>query len=117
MGRCSASPGRWPSCSTVSAEIFAANQTWCELVALAQDPIAWAQTLALTRHDARRGEPKRLRLRLFSAAARLVHTGRRRRLLLAATGPAPATSPPRSPRLRPGPVIHQRLAKAPEFRA
>ena len=33
------------------------------------------------------GEPKRLRLRLFSAAGRLVHGGRRLRLRLAATWP------------------------------
>ena len=38
--------------------------------------------LALT-GTARRWEPKRLRLRLFSAAARLVATGRRRILRLA----------------------------------
>lgn len=42
--------------------------------------------LALTSH-ARRWEPKRLRLRLFSAAAQLVTTGRRRWLRLARTWP------------------------------
>ncbi len=59
---------------------FAANQVWIELVMLALDLIAWAQMLALAGHAARRWEPKRLRLRLFWAAARLVRTGRRRML-------------------------------------
>jgi hypothetical protein len=50
------------------------------------------QTLALTGHDsheqARRWEPKRLRLRLFSIpAARAARTGRRRLLHLATTAP------------------------------
>ncbi|MDS1272303.1 transposase [Lipingzhangella sp. LS1_29] len=44
---------------------------WLELVLLALDLTVWAQTLALTGHQARRWEPKKLRLRLFSAAARL----------------------------------------------
>jgi hypothetical protein len=33
--------------------------------------------LALTEHPARRWEPKRLRLRIFSIAARLARSGRR----------------------------------------
>jgi hypothetical protein len=49
------------------------------------------QTLALTGHhgyeQARRWEPKRLRLRLFSIPARAARTGRRRLLHLAATAP------------------------------
>lgn len=45
--------------------------------------------LALT-GPARLWEPKRLRLRLFSAAAELVTTGRRRTLRLAKHGPGPA---------------------------
>ena len=59
---------------------FAANQVWIELVMLALDLLTWAQMLALAGHAARRWEPKRLRLRLFSVAARLVRTGRRRML-------------------------------------
>jgi Transposase DDE domain group 1 len=43
------------------------------------------QTLALTVHQARRWEPKRLRLRLFSAAGRLAASGRRVVLHLART--------------------------------
>ena len=42
------------------------------------------QTLALAGHEARRWEPKRLRLRLFSIPARHARTGRRRLLHLAA---------------------------------
>jgi hypothetical protein len=40
------------------------------------------QTLALADHHARRWEPKRLRLRLFSTAGRLATTGRRTMLHL-----------------------------------
>ncbi|MFD8425726.1 IS1380 family transposase [Streptomyces sp. NPDC059668] len=59
----------------------AQNQLWLEIVQLAQDLLAWMPMLALA-GGARRWEPKRLRLRLFSAAARLVTTGRRRTLRL-----------------------------------
>jgi hypothetical protein len=61
---------------------FAQNQLWCEIVALACEQLAWTQMLALT-GDARRWEPKRLRLRLFAAAGRLIRGGRRLRLRLA----------------------------------
>jgi hypothetical protein len=61
---------------------FAQNQIWCEIVALARELIAWTQMLALT-GDVRRWEPKRLRLRIFSAASRLASGGRRLRLRLA----------------------------------
>jgi hypothetical protein len=70
---------------------FAQNQIWCAIVALACDLTAWMQTLALSGHagheQARRWEPKRLRLRLFSIPARHARTGRRRLLHLAATAP------------------------------
>ena len=65
---------------------FAQNQVWCEIVALACELLAWTQLLALT-GTARRWEPKRLRLRLFSAAGRLVRGGRRLRLRLAQRWP------------------------------
>jgi hypothetical protein len=65
---------------------YAQNQVWCEIVALACELIAWMQMLALT-GPARRWEPKRLRLRLFSTAGRLVRSGRRLRLRLAAGWP------------------------------
>lgn len=62
---------------------FTQNQIWCELVALAGQLTAWTQMLAFEHHPARRWEPKRLRLRVFSAAARLVKGGRRLHLRLA----------------------------------
>jgi hypothetical protein len=65
---------------------YAQNQVWCEIVALACDLLAWMQMLALT-GKARRWEPKRLRLRLFTCAGRIVRSGRRVRLRLAATWP------------------------------
>jgi hypothetical protein len=61
---------------------FAQNQLWCEIVALACELLAWMQMLAPA-GGARRWEPRRLRLRLFSAAGRLVRGGRRLRLRLA----------------------------------
>ncbi len=48
-------------------------------VSLALDLLAWMPMLALTGRT-RRWEPRRLRLRLFSAATQLVTTGRRRHL-------------------------------------
>jgi hypothetical protein len=66
---------------------FDQNQIWCALVALAADLTAWMQTLALAGHDARRWEPKRLRLRLLAIPARYAVTGRRRLLHLAAGAP------------------------------
>jgi hypothetical protein len=61
----------------------AQNQIWLELVALACELTTWTQMLAFHDHPARRWEPKRLRLRVFSAAGRLVKGGRRLRLRLA----------------------------------
>ncbi len=66
---------------------FAQNEIWCAVVALAADLVAWMQTLALAGHEARRWEPKRLRLRLLTIPARHARTGRRRLLHLAATAP------------------------------
>jgi hypothetical protein len=66
---------------------FAQNEIWCAIVALAADLTAWLQTLALAGHEARRWEPKRLRLRLFSIPARHALTGRRRLLHLTPTAP------------------------------
>jgi hypothetical protein len=61
---------------------FAQNQVWCEIAALACELLAWTQMLALA-GTARRWEPKRLRLRLFSVAGRLASSGRRLLLRLA----------------------------------
>ena len=66
---------------------FTQNQIWCAIVALACELTAWMQMLALTGHNARRWEPKRLRLRLFSIAARLAHHGRTRHLHLSKHAP------------------------------
>ena len=63
---------------------FAQNQIWCELVAMACELTAWMAMLALD-GPARAWEPKRLRLRLFTAAG---HISRRRR-------PPPAAAPRR----------------------
>ncbi|MDQ1005620.1 hypothetical protein QFZ82_000104 [Streptomyces sp. V4I23] len=60
----------------------AQNQIWLEIVQIALDLLAWMPMLALA-GTARVWEPKRLRLRLFSIAAQLVTTGRRRILRLA----------------------------------
>jgi hypothetical protein len=65
---------------------FTQNQIWCEIVALACDLLAWMAILALD-GPARRWEPKRLRLRIFTCAGRLVRGGRRLRLRLAASWP------------------------------
>jgi hypothetical protein len=66
---------------------FAQNQIWCAMVALACELLAWMQMLALPSHEARRWEPKRLRLRLFSIAGRIADHGRTRRLHLSAHAP------------------------------
>lgn len=66
---------------------FAQNQIWCAIVALAVELTAWMQLLALAGHDARRWEPKRLRLRLFTIAGRLAEHARGRRLHLASHAP------------------------------
>jgi hypothetical protein len=62
------------------------NQIWCEIIALACELIAWMTMLALT-GATRRWEPRRLRLRLFSAAGRIVRGSRRLQLRLAARWP------------------------------
>jgi hypothetical protein len=62
------------------------NKIWCEIVTLACELLAWTQMLALT-GPARRREPRRLRLRIFSAAGRIVRGSRRLRLRLAARWP------------------------------
>jgi DDE family transposase len=79
---------------------YAANQIWTELVAMACELLAWMQMLALD-GQARRWEPKRLRLRLFTAAGRITRGGRRLRLRLATHWPWPPASPPRSAACKP----------------
>jgi len=55
----------------------AQNKIWCAIIALACELTAWLQMLTLHGHNARRWEPKRLRLRLFSIAGRLARSARR----------------------------------------
>ena len=52
------------------------NRIWQAVVALACDITAWAQMLAFTTDPARRWEPKRLRLRIFSLPAQIAHHAR-----------------------------------------
>ena len=74
---------------------FAQDQIWCEFVAMASELTAWTQMLALDGPPAPGNpsgcgcawEPKRLRLRLVSAAGRIARGGRRLRLRIAAIGP------------------------------
>ena len=66
---------------------FDQNRIWCAIVQLACELTAWMQMLALTEHPARRWEPKRLRLRLFSIAARISRHARKTHLHLATHSP------------------------------
>ncbi len=56
---------------------FDQNRIWLAIVQLALDLTAWMQMLGFTDHDARRWEPKRLRLRVFSIAGRIATHARR----------------------------------------
>jgi hypothetical protein len=64
----------------------AQNQIWCDIVALACELRAWTQMLAFD-GPARRWEPKRLQLRIFAAAGRIVRGGRRPRPRIAGHWP------------------------------
>lgn len=66
---------------------FAQNQVWLAIVALASELTAWMQMLALAGSDARRWEPKRLRLRLFSIAGRIARRARKTYLRLSEWAP------------------------------
>ena len=66
---------------------FDQNRIWCAIVMLACELIAWTQLLAFADHPARRWEPKRLRHRVFSIAAKISRHARRTRLKLAAHAP------------------------------
>ncbi|MGI5378087.1 IS1380 family transposase [Streptomyces sp. CA-251387] len=60
----------------------AQNGVWLEIVQIALGLLAWMPMLILT-GEIRRWEPRRLRLRLLSAAAQIVTTARRRHLRFA----------------------------------
>jgi hypothetical protein len=66
---------------------FAQNQIWCAVVAMACEITAWMQMLALHGHPARRREPKKLRLRLLSAAGQLAASSRITTLHLSSRAP------------------------------
>jgi hypothetical protein len=66
---------------------FDQNQIWCAIVQLAMELTTWCQMIALHDHPARRRAPKRLRLRLFSIAARITRHARRTRLRLSTHAP------------------------------
>jgi hypothetical protein len=66
---------------------FDQNRIWLAIVALAVELTAWLQMLAFADGPARRWEPKRLRLRIFSIAARIADHGRTRHLHLSAHAP------------------------------
>jgi hypothetical protein len=66
---------------------FDQNRIWLAIVQLALDLTAWTQLLALHDTDARRWEPKRLRLRIFSIAATLARHGRQHLLNIKTTAP------------------------------
>jgi hypothetical protein len=76
--------GKYPSTS------LAMNKAWQAAALTAATLLAWLKLLALDGHLAR-AEPKTLRYRILHAAGRLVRSGRRRVLKIAATWPwAPA---------------------------
>jgi hypothetical protein len=63
------------------------NRLWCAIVMLACELTAWMQMLAYPTANVRRWEPKRLRLRLFSAPGSVARHARRQRLHLPAPHP------------------------------
>ena len=66
---------------------FDQNRIWCAIVMLACELIAWTQLLGFDGTTARRWEPKKLRLHLFSIAAKITRHARRTRLKLATHAP------------------------------
>jgi hypothetical protein len=66
---------------------FAQNQVWIAVVQLATELTAWMQMLAFAGTPARTWEPKKLRHRLFSIAARIGRKARRTWLRLSAHAP------------------------------
>lgn len=66
---------------------FAQNRIWIAVVQLATELTAWMQMLALAGTEARRWEPKRLRLRLFSVAGAIARRSRRVHLHLSGHAP------------------------------
>lgn len=84
---------------------FAHNRIWVAIVTLALEMTAWMQMLGLAGHPARRWEPKRLRLRLFSIAGRIAHHARQVHLRLAGHAPHAALVLTGHHRLRGLPIL------------
>lgn len=61
---------------------FDQNRIWLAIVQLALDLTAWTQMLGFADHQARKWEPKRVRLRIFSIAGRISKHARRIHLKL-----------------------------------
>jgi hypothetical protein len=72
--------GRFPS------HDFAINSAWLVAALIAATLLAWLRLLALN-GDLARAEPKTLRYKILHTAARLTHSGRRRRLKIPRTWP------------------------------
>jgi hypothetical protein len=68
-------------------QAFNKNQLWLEIAQLAYELITWTQILGFPDHPARTWEPKKLRLRLFAVAGRLITSGRRRTLRISQRWP------------------------------
>jgi len=66
---------------------FAQNQIWCAIIALAGEITAWMQMLGLHGTTARKWEPKRLRMRLYTVPATLARSARIVRVRLADKAP------------------------------
>jgi hypothetical protein len=65
---------------------FAINSAWLAVALIAATLLAWLRLLALEGELAR-AEPKTLRYKILHAAARLIHSGQRRRLKISRTWP------------------------------
>jgi hypothetical protein len=85
VGVVSLAARKTPGCATCRCRLRP-EPDLSQIVALTCELLAWTAMLTLT-GPARRWEPRRLRLRLFSAAARIVRGGRRLLLRLAARWP------------------------------
>ncbi|MGQ0625872.1 MAG: IS1380 family transposase [Sporichthyaceae bacterium] len=66
---------------------FDRNRLWLEIVQLAHELTVWTQVLGLHDQPARSWEPKRLRLRLFAVAGRILTSGRRTTLRISERWP------------------------------
>ena len=66
---------------------FDKNQIWLEIAQLAYELIVWTQVLGFHDQPARSWEPKKLRLRIFAVAGRLISSGRRRTLRISRRWP------------------------------